>query len=317
MTDGDTAPEGPDRRSFRGQRLDGADFTGQELEGADFSGTDVRGAKFDGANLRSASFRDASLGVRSAIGVALLGLALAVAILAGALIGWSLEDVGSRVTADEADEIAEGGSLVLLLVVLVGLILWKGFSTAIRLVIVVWVVLLAINIIANFFLEEVEWVRAARATLLLAVLVAAITAGILGRVVGGVFGSWSVAIVAVLGGLASGRAHGGFAGIVVAVSLVIISKRALRGDPRDIYLRRVAHRLTQRWGTSFVDTDLTGVDFNGADASRTDLRGATLDGVRWDPKQASLVDAPGALTPGMASSDDENPGSTSDDENPG
>ena len=312
MTDDNTADStadgGPDGRSFSGQRLDGADFSGQQLEGADFGGADVRGTKFDGANLRSASFLDARIGVRLAIGVPLLGLALAVAAFAGALIGWALEDVGSRLTASETDEVAEGGSLVLILVVLVGLILWKGFSTAIRLVVVVYFVLLAINVIANFFLEEVDWVRAARATLLLAVLVAAITAGILGRVIGGVFGSWSVAIVAVLGGLASGRAHGGIAGIVVAVSLVIISKRALRGDPRDVFLREIAHRLTHRWGTSFVDSDLTGADFTGTDASRSDLRGATLDRVRWDPKQMSLVDAPDVTNPATAAANDEKSG---------
>ena len=120
----------------------------------------------------------------------------------------------------------------------------------------------------------------------LPVLLAAVTAGILGRVIGGVFGSWSIAIVAVLGGLASGRANGGVAGIVVALSLVIISKRALRGDPRDRFLRGVAHRFTHRWGTSFVDADLTGVEFTGADASRADLRGAILDDVGWDSEQS-------------------------------
>ncbi|MDX2379753.1 MAG: pentapeptide repeat-containing protein [Acidimicrobiia bacterium] len=294
--------------SFSGQRLDGADFGGQQLEGADFRGADVRGANFDGAILRSASFRDAGVGVRPAVGIALFCVALAIAASAGALIGWSLEDVGSRLTADEVDEVAEGGSLVFMLVVLVGLILWKGFSLAIRLVVVVYLALLVINVVANFFLEEVEWVRAARATLLLALLLAAITAGILGRIVGGVFGSWSIAIVAVLGGLASGRANGGIAGIVVAVSLVIISKRALRGDPRDAILRRVAHRLTHRWGTSFGGADLTRADFTGTDASRTDLRGATLDGVCWDPKQGSLVDAPDVITPGLAMSNDEQSG---------
>jgi hypothetical protein len=314
MTDEEPARNGPDAsdvsdapdvpapgdRAFAGQRLDGADLSGQDLQGADFSEADVRGAKFDGAILRSASFRDARIGVRPAVGIALLGLALVVAALAGSLIGWALADVGSRLSADETDEVAAGGSLVFMLVVLVGLILWKGFSTAIKLVVVVYAVLLAVNIIANLLFEEVEWVRAARATLLLAVLVAAITAGILGRVVGGVFGSWSIAIVAVLGGLASGRANGGIAGIVVAVSLVIISKRALRGDPRDTFLRGIAHRLTQRWGTSFVDADLTGADFTGTNASRCDLSGATLEGVSWDPEQGSLVDAPGVITPGMA-----------------
>ena len=305
MTDDRPAHGGRDGQSFSGQRLDGADFSGQQLEGADFIATDVRGASFDGANLRSASFHDAKLGVRPAIGVALLGLALAIAAISGLLIGWSLDDARSRLSADEFDQVAEGGSVILILVVLVVLIVWRGFSTAIRLVVVVYVVLLAINIIANFFLEEVEWVRAARATLLLAVLLAAVTAGILGRVIGGVFGSWSIAIVAVLGGLASGRANGGVAGIVVALSLVIISKRALRGDPRDRFLRGVAHRFTHRWGTSFVDADLTGVEFTGADASRADLRGAILDDVGWDSEQSPLLDAPEAVNPGITTSGDE------------
>jgi len=297
---------GPDGGEFGGQRHDGADFRGQQLQSADFSGADVRGARFDHANLRSASFRDARTGVRPAVGVALLGLAWVVAAIAGAAIGWALNDVGARLTAGQADEVAEGGSLVLILVVLVGLIIWKGFSTAIRLVVIVYGIMLAINVTANFFLEDVDWVRAARATLLLAVLVAAITAGILGRVIGGAFGSWSAAIVAVSGGLASGQANGGIAGVVVAVSLVIVSKRALRGDPRDVYLRGIAHGLAHRWGTSFIDADLTGVDFRGTDASRSDLRGATLDAVRWDPKQSSLVDMPDLVIHAIAEEAEEN-----------
>ncbi len=138
----DANPANPaDGGSFSGQRLDGADFGGQELEGADFGGADVRGANFDGANLRSASFRDAGVGVRPAVGVALLCVALAVAASAGVLIGWALGDVRSRLTAGEADEVAEGSSLILMLVVIVGLIVWKGFSVALRLVVVVYVVL--------------------------------------------------------------------------------------------------------------------------------------------------------------------------------
>ena len=75
-------------------------------------------------------------------------------------------------------------------------------------------------------------------------------------------------LVAVLGGLAAGQSNGGIAGVVVAVSLAVISKRAVRGDPRDRTLRRVAHRLIGRWGTQFVDADLTGADFSGTDPAR-------------------------------------------------
>jgi uncharacterized protein YjbI with pentapeptide repeats len=84
---------------------------------------------------------------------------------------------------------------------------------------------------------------------------------------------------------------------VVAVSLVIISKRALRGDDRDRSIRRVVHRFVRRWGTIFADADLTGADFTGADAGRCDVRGATLLDVRWDPEHARPVDAPTEADP--------------------
>jgi hypothetical protein len=120
----------------------------------------------------------------------------------------------------------------------------------------------------------------------------AILAGVLARVVGGVFGIWSVVIVAVVGGLATGEAQGGIAGVVVALSLAAISKRAVRGDRRDRSLRRLAHRLVGRWGTRFVDADLTGVDFTGTDTGRCGAKGATLEGVTWDSKQPLPLDLP-------------------------
>jgi hypothetical protein len=282
----------PDDDTFADADFSGRGFEGQQLAGADFTGADLRGADFTGADLRSASFCDARLGVRPAIGVAILGLALIVSAGAGVAIGWAMTGTRSRLAADEWDQVAEGGALVFLLVILVGIIVWKGFDLAIRVVVVAYVAVFVVSFLANFFFEEVEWMRTLRGTLLLVVFVLAILAGILGRVIGGVFGSWSVSVVALLGGLASGRAEGGVAGIVVAVSLVIISKRALRGDTRDRTIRRVAHRLVRRWGTSFVDANLTGADFTGADASRSDLRGAIVDSVRWDPEQTPMVDVP-------------------------
>jgi hypothetical protein len=197
-----------------------------------------------------------------------------------------------RLSSDAWDEVAEGSSLVLILVILVAVIVWRGLDFALKVVAIAYPVLVVVNVVANLIWEEVEYVRIARATALIAFLVLAVGVGILGRVIGGVFGSWSIAVVAVLGGLASGRAHGGVAGIVVALCLVFIAKRAVRGDARDTSVRRVAQRLVRRWGTRFVDADLTGADFTGADASRCDVRGATLLDVRWEPEHARPVDAP-------------------------
>ena len=268
----------------------GGSQPGQDLEGADFSGQDVRGVDFTEANLRSANFSDATLGVAPRVGVILLGIALLISLGAGVAIGWSVDGLRHRISADQWDEIAEGSSMAVILVVLVAVIIWRGFDLAFKVVVAVYFALLVINVVANLIWDEVEYVRTLRATAIVIFLVLAVAAGIFGRVVGGVFGSWSTAMVAVLGGLASGRFEGGLAGIVVAISLVTISKRAARGDPRDRALRREAHRLIHRWGTSFRDADVTGADFTGANVSLCDLRGATVVGVKWDPDQPAPLD---------------------------
>jgi len=257
------------------------DFRGRDLQGVDFSDQDLRGADFTGADLRSASFRDARFGVPTGAGVVVLAAGLLASLLAGLVIGWSVSALRDRVSAERWDEVAEGGSVAFLLVLLVGLIIWRGFDLAMRVTAIVYLVVVAVNVIANLLWDEVEWLALARATAVVVFLALAVLAGILGRVSGGVFGSWSIAIVALAGGLASGRARGGVAGLVVAVSLVIISKRALRGDERDRTLRQLVHRLVRRWGTRFVDTDLTGADFTGTDAGRCDVRGATVIDVQW------------------------------------
>lgn len=280
-------------------RPGGQSFRGRSLDGKDFDGVDLRGADFTGASLRSASFRDAQFGVAPRIGVVILVLAILAAIAGGVAIGWSVDRTVDRLSADKWDEVAEGGTIVFVLVVIVALVFWRGFDFAIRVGAAVYVVAVAVNIAANFIWDEVEWSVALRATAMVVFIVLAITAGMLGRMVGGVFGAWSIALVAIFGGLASGRADGGVVGVVIAASLVLISKRAVRGDVRDRTLRRVAHRLVRRWGTRFVDADLTGADFTGADAGRCGVRGATVERVTWDPESPLPPDLPDhARTPG-------------------
>ena len=267
-------------------------FRGQALEGADFSGKDLRGADFTGANLRSASFREVKVGVAPRVGAVILGVGILIAIGTGMVIGWSVDEIRNEATAEEWDVVATGGSLALILVVLLGLIFWKGFDVAIKTIVIFYLVVVVINVAANLIWEDFEWLSLLRATALIVFVIIAITAGLLGRVIGGVFGVWSVVLVAALGGLAIGQSEGGIAGILVAVSSALLSKRAVRGDPRDRTLLHVGHRLIRRWGTQFVDADLTGADFTGTDAMRCDTRRATVTDVTWDPKYPRPVDLP-------------------------
>jgi len=272
-----------------------ASFRGQDLQGVDFSGKDLRGADFTGADLRFACFRESKIGVAPRIGGPILGVSLLAAFLAGVAIGWGVNQIRKRFSADEWDQVAEGVTLGLTVLVLLGLILWKGFDFAIRVIVVFYAVVVAINVVANLVWDEFEWVVLARATALIVFVVLAIIAGTLGRVVGGAVGIWSVIVVAALGGIATGQSEGGITGVIVAVSLAVISKRAVRGDPRDRTLRRIGHRLVGRWGTQFIDADLTGADFSGTDASRCDARGAKVDDVTWDPAHPLPVDVADAI----------------------
>lgn len=280
-----------------GERKATQSFRGRNLDGADFSGEDVRGADFTGASLRSADFTNAEVGVSQRVGAMILGVALLAAIACGLAIGWAVNQVRDRFTSDEWDQVTEGASLGFTLLLLLGLIIWKGFDLAIKVVAVVYVALVAILVVANLIADDFEWLALVRATALIVFLMLAIVAGMLGRVVGGVFGIWSVVLVAVFGGLATGQSEGGIAGVVVAVSLALISKRTVRGDPRDRTLRRIAHRMIRRWGTQFVDADLTGADFTGTDPTRCDARGATVDDVTWDPGHVRPLDVELADTP--------------------
>jgi hypothetical protein len=275
----------------------GQSFLGSSLDGADFSGKDLRGADFTGASLRSATFCNSKLGVAPKVAAVVLGIAILISIAAGVAIGWMVDDIRGQMNAEEWDQAAAGSSLIVLLLVFVALLLWRGIDTAIKAIVGLYLLVLLGNIIANFIWDEVEWYRALRFTALIIVLFLAIMAGVLGRVVGGVFGTWSVVLVAVLGGVATGQAHGGIAGIIVAVSLAAISKRAVKGDKRDRTVRRLAHRLVGRWGTKFADADLTGADFTGTDASRCGVKGATLDGVTWDPELPLPLDMPDDAIP--------------------
>jgi hypothetical protein len=269
--------------------LRGASFSGEHLDSADFSGADLRGADFSSADLRDADFSDARLGVRPLVGAALLVLALLCSLAAGVVIGMGLTAVRDRLYGDTWETQSGAGSMLIVLVVFVGVMFWKGIDTALKAFAVTIVVLFVILLIARLAVgSDIEVPVVARALGVTFVLMIAILAGILGRVIGGTFGAWAIVLVAIVGGIAAGQARGGLAALVVSVSLVLISKRALKFDRRDRSIRLVAHAISRRWGTRFMGADLTNADFTGTFAANCNVTDAVLDGVRWESGHAPL-----------------------------
>jgi uncharacterized protein YjbI with pentapeptide repeats len=263
----------------------GHSFSGRALEGADFSGADVRGADFTNADLRSASFRDARFGSVPWIRAAILSTAIAAAVGAGVLIGLAVEGTNERLSSDDFDEVVVAAVVIVTLIVLVGIVLYRGFDPALKVAAVVYLALVAGTILANLIWEDVEWQAVLRATLVVWAFVFGIWAGVISHLTVGFFGRWAVAAMTVLGAFASGRVEGGLAGIVLSLSVSHFSNRAVHGDARDDRLLTLARHLVRRWGTRFVDADLTDTDFRGVDISKCDVTGATLAGAQWDPGQ--------------------------------
>jgi hypothetical protein len=265
--------------------LRGQSFRGRALEGADFSGTDLRGADFTGADLRSANFRGARTGLGPRIGAAILAAAIAAAVGAGVLIGLAVEGTNARLSSDKLDEVLVAGAVIVTLIVLVAIILWRGFDTALKIAAAVYLALVAGTIVANLIWEDVEWEAVIRSTLVVLALVLGVWAGVISHLMVGLFGSWAVGAMTVLGAYGSGQVEGGLAGIALAISVTHFSSRVVRGDARDVRLLRLAYHWVRRWGTRFVDADLTYADFRGVDMRMCDITGATLDGVRWERGQ--------------------------------
>jgi hypothetical protein len=90
-----------------------------------------------------------------------------------------------------------------------------------------------------------------------------------------------ILLVAVTAGLVAGRAGGGIGVIVVSVVIVMLSKRALRGDQRDRLIVRAAQRVIRLRSTSFARANLSGADFSGANIAHCDTTGALVEGVTW------------------------------------
>ena len=284
MDDNSPEPNSPDMPADHShQNLRRRSFRDAQLARADFEGADLRGADFTGADLRGARLCSARLGVSPMAGAAVLVLSLLLSVAAGIAVGLSIDAVRERLYGGGWERPSSAAGMLLVLAAFMVSLFWKGLDAAIKVTAAVFAVVFAVSLVVRLIWGNVEVAVAARGIGLALMLTLAILTGVLGRVVGGSFGAWAIAMVAVVGGLAAGRVDGGLAALVLSVSMVIVSKRALRGDQRDDTIRRLADRITRRWGTRFNGADLTGADFSGADAQHCDVTGATIDGVRWTP----------------------------------
>jgi hypothetical protein len=273
------------------QDLTGQSFRGADLDGAEFTGTDLRSADFTGASLVKADFTNAKLGIRPLAGGILLGLAMIVSAMAGLSSAYFMQTMRERVASldwqsltDWQDKLANS-LIVIVIVTFLALLIMKGagaaLPTLVGLIAVAFALDLSIGIVAGRL-------HISRAPFLIGIMLLfglALVAGILGRIVGGAFGAWAIALISIVGGLVAGSVEGGFTAVLVPALLVVISKRTLKGDGRDRLLRDLSHRIVTRHGTRFTGADISGATFTGTNLVAPDMTGTIDDGTVWGPGQ--------------------------------
>jgi MFS family permease len=275
---------------YSGQNLRGRSFEGASLDSADLTDADLRGADFSHASLVGADFTDARMGVRTIFGLAMLAGAVVVSVLAGVVVGNFAEVTREQASSSDWRDVFASVLMVVVTVGFIAMLLIKGASKAFRaFAVIIGLVVIIDFLVVHTFAGEIRFRNSIPLIAMLVLFVPAVTAGILGRMVGGTFGAWAIALVALVGGFAAGRANGGISAIAVSVILVLVSKRALSGDARDGPMRYLGHRIATHRGTRFMHADLTRANFTGTNPIHSDMFSANTTDTIWEPGHAAYT----------------------------
>ena len=276
--------------------LQGRDFKGKDLTGKDFSHADIRGANFTGANLTGVNFSHAIAGLQPRWEAGLVIASLFLSLLSGILAGF----IGMLVVTLSLSQLTKSVTIVPGLFVLI--------SLAILFVVIIRQGLGAGGVagagaggvaaagaggaIAAGAGEE-TWAATAAVTVAGAIAVAVVgvvAVAVAGAVAGAAAGeeaeagAGAVAVAGVAASAAvfkwSGAGAVAVAGAVVGLG-IYVTWRALAGDEKYAFVRRVALFFAAIGGTSFQGAYLTNADFTQATLRCTNFLEARLTRTRF------------------------------------
>ncbi|NES85784.1 MAG: pentapeptide repeat-containing protein [Moorea sp. SIO2B7] len=288
-------------RDFRRVNLRGQSFQGKDLSEADFSEADIRGVNFKNATLRGTQFCKAKAGLQKRWAIVLLLVSWIVSGLSGiaSLLGGVA--VASLFNSSAVRQPAYDWIVLVVIIVLFAVILCEGITVAVAGSVTGAVAIAGAGAFAYSIIFAGAFAILGEGSVAVAVTVAIAVAFPFG-VAGGVAIAGAVAIavaIAIAVAEAGVVAIAGAVAIAIAVVIVFSSQvavavaiagtllgvylgwRALKGDPRDAWIRSIAIAFAATGGTSFYKADLTNADFTGATLKSTDLRKATITRTCW------------------------------------
>jgi hypothetical protein len=281
---------------YSGKNLCRQSFAQKHLAHAVFKTADLRGTDFSGADLQGADFSGARLGMKRSWVAVIVLLALTVSVLIGAASGMLGRQLRALILNPESRPI--GIILAISAVAFLVSAAWIGIGRATRTVLVPFVVTSA-ALALGFIIAGLGTGKNALTIFLFAVACFALVGlGALARVVGGTAGMICFVIIALAGAVFGGLLGGGLLATAIAVTSMLIGRRALKADTHYAQLQTMSNTIACAGGTHFRGADLSGADFSSAKLISCDFRGATLAGARFDRAQSKYclfdrdIDAP-------------------------
>ena len=266
------------RKDFRCENLRGLSFRGKDLSGADFSEADIRGTDFSRANLTGAKFVKAKAGLPMRSVIILLIACFLLSVMSGVFASSATTYLPSIIN-NKIEPINFLPSFSIILLVNLQFI-YRGLNVNFAVAIAVAVSVSGVAAVAGLFtgVATVSLVEA-----LAAAITGAVAAAMTVAVAGATSVSTSISVAGVVAGAVIAAYPFVYARVIpVAITFLLMLSysylgwRAIKGDPRDEWIRTIALAFAVKDGTTFQEAILTEADFTEATLRNTDLEKATL-----------------------------------------
>ena len=281
----------------------------RDLSGADFSEADLRGTNFTGAKLQGAKFTGAKCGLQKRWVVLLTILSWIMAAISGLFSILTGDSVSDIFYSNPINQI-KGCICLIVIVIFVILTIQKGIRVGAFTVLGISAVFLVVTFAFAFLISgadikidaafqilrnkyafpNIDTVKGEVGNVVEGISVEKLEeilrkskTDILGlTAIGGLGANQAGEIIVLLTGILTEAVTVTVTvAVAVAVTVTYIAWRAMKKDPRDAWVRRFAIAFAALGGTSFRSADLTDANFSSARLKSTDMRKATLTGVRW------------------------------------
>jgi hypothetical protein len=264
------------------KNLQNASFANEKLVNTSFMESDLRGADFSNADLTGADLTRVKTGitpVNTAI-IFMIAIVISMASSYGAMLAGTT--VQTLIKSEDMKIKASGFASMFVILGFIFYYYLKGGLLVIKHLLLPIISLAILGGIIAYYsgIGTGKGMFFLAGTLLMVVIMVVI--GTLARALAGMLSYTIIFIlVASAGSIFGASIGGGISATILALSCVLISKRALSGTKGFGGIRKIATIITVKWGTSFRNANLTNADFRGAIIYNADFTDADLSLVNW------------------------------------